>query len=613
MTYISNRTGASESMDLYVKPEEAIQLQKKYKMIANIYGYFQAQFEENKQQEPYKKALEIVKEKGLSTALYDDCLANWAEVDNDIDKILFDINIEKKVDIETSSKLRYLAACLAWPLLATQTLNSIIRYSYQTENKDFLPIRLEWSFHKEYSQIKQNRCWLEENFFTTSSGLVRAIVYGDNDAYEYNFQSLPFKKLLGKIQELSTKWGETARRTGFDFDKIATDFSNDEDSDEGAGKYLDYLSECEQTAWDAAPEALRNEHIEAIRQLVQEVWKYHLQNVQSQEYSTLPSTPVTKGIKQILNNPTRISTSKNGEMTTKSHYLTGDIIINYKNCNNDLLFTLEKAKELFTQRAQKGPKVFNFLIKKLNEQNYRENTVFLLSEIVEAGIYADKRSAFRGLEKIFVKMYSISLEGKSSCYKAGKKQITDTAKSRVISSYRTTFNDCHVSFAPIIREAVPSLTILPDWANKLNENSYMLLDYIFYIARQNTIKIKQTGKFNISLNAIRAHMAFPTPEEVKNSMYDKLIKTPIMDAIEEIENARPNTDLKITPYYNIDGNIHDFLAGYLEIELDEQAQLFMTQRALAKEKEEKQKQKRIEKAKQKQIEKQIEKQTKAAN
>ena len=108
-------------------------------------------------------------------------------------------------------------------------------------------------------------------------------------------------------------------------------------------------------------------------------------------------------------------------------------------------------------------------------------------------------------------------------------------------------------------------------------------------------------------------MAFPTPEEVKNSMYDKLIKTPIMDAIEEIENARPNTDLKITPYYNIDGNIHDFLAGYLEIELDEQAQLFMTQRALAKEKEEKQKQKRIEKAKQKQIEKQIEKQTKAAN
>ena len=595
-------------MELFKKPEETIELRKKYKTVETVYNYFQSQFKENRQQETYKKAIEIAKEQGFNTALYEDCLGNWDKVENDIEEILIGIDIEKKIDIETSSKLRYLAACLAWPLLATETINNILLYSYQGKNKDFLPIKLEWSFHKEYNQRDHYKSWLEDNFFTTSSGLVRAIVYGDNDAYEYNFQSPPFKNLIGKIQALSTQWGEAARRTGFDFDSKWNDFN-----EEGTGKHFDYLKERKKRAWDAAPEDLRNEHIAAVRQLVQEVWKYHLKKIGSQEYSTLPSTPVTKGIKQILNNPTRISTSKNGEMTTKRHYLTGDIIINYKNCNNDLLFTLEKAKELFTQKAQKGPKVFNFLIKKLNEQNYRENTVFLLSEIVEAGIYADKRSAFRGLEKIFEKMYSISLEGKSSCYKAGKKQITDTAKSRVISSYRTTFNDCHVSFAPIIREAVPSLTILPDWANKLNENSYMLLDYIFYIARQNTIKIKQTGKFNISLNAIRAHMAFPTPEEVKNSMYDKLIKTPIMDAIEEIENARPNTDLKITPYYNIDGNTHDFLAGYLEIELDEQAQLFMTQRALAKEKEEKQKQKRIEKAKQKQIEKQIEKQTKAAN
>ena len=78
-----------------------------------------------------------------------------------------------------------------------------------------------------------------------------------------------------------------------------------------------------------------------------------------------------------------------------------------------------------------------------------------------------------------------------------------------------------------------------------------------------------------------------------------------MESIAAIERARPNTELKTTPFYNLDGSIHDFLAGYLEIEVDQYTQRVMTERALAQEKEIKKKQKLIEKAKQKQIEKKL--------
>lgn len=316
-------------------------------------------------------------------------------------------------------------------------------------------------------------------------------------------------------------------------------------------------------------------------------------------YFTLPSTSLTKLTKQILNNPTRIKTTKRGQIKQNRLLLTGDSTITYKGNDSTVTLTLERTKELFTKKIQNGAKVFNFFLQKLNEQNRYELTKFQLAELVENGTYANKDSAYRGLKNILNKIYAISIEGIATEYNGRKQQEKAFAKSRMISSFNVTYNDCFVSLTPIIRENIPYITLLPNWSYKLNENSYMLLDYIFYLARQNAEEIRRTGYFNIGLETIRAHMGLPTPEEA-GSDPKRLIFEPIDNAITEIEEKQKETEIKITPgYYAEYDNIQSYLSGYLKIELDQPTQKYMIERAIAQEKEYKLEQKRIEKAKQK--------------
>ena len=322
-------------------------------------------------------------------------------------------------------------------------------------------------------------------------------------------------------------------------------------------------------------------------------------------YFTLPSTSLTKLTKQILNNPTRIKTTRRGQIKQTKLLLTGDSTITYKGNDSTVTLTLERTKELFTKKIQNGAKVFNFFLQKLNEQNRHELTRFQLSELVENGAYANKDSAYRGLKNIVNKIYAISIEGVATEYNGRKKQEKAFAKSRMISTFNITYNDCFVSLTPIIRENMPYITLLPNWSYKLNENSYMLLDYISILARQNTQEIKQNGFFNISLEAIRAHMGLPTPTEA-GSDPKRLIFEPIDNAITEIEEKQKGTEIKITPsYYAEYENIQSYLAGYLRIELDQPAQTYMIERAIAQEKEYIEEQKRIEKAKQRAADKAI--------
>ncbi|NCD12091.1 MAG: hypothetical protein EOL93_06030, partial [Epsilonproteobacteria bacterium] len=192
-------------------------------------------------------------------------------------------------------------------------------------------------------------------------------------------------------------------------------------------------------------------------------------------YFTLPSTSTTKIMKQILNNPTRVRTTKRGQIKQNKLLLTGDSTITYKGNDSTVTLTLERTRELFTKKIQNGAKVFNFFLQKLNEQHRREITTFQLSELVENGAYANKDSAYRGLKSILNKIYAISIEGIATEYNGRKKQEKAFAKSRIVSTFDVTYNSCHVSLTPIIRENMPYITLLPKWSYKLNENGYMLL------------------------------------------------------------------------------------------------------------------------------------------
>jgi len=302
-------------------------------------------------------------------------------------------------------------------------------------------------------------------------------------------------------------------------------------------------------------------------------------------YGMIPSGSATHLIKKALNNPGRVTSPRRGQIKQTAHYLSGDSIITYKGQDSTLTVTLEQTKKLFTKKIQNGAKVFNFLLEKLNEQHRPEVITFTPQELINKGIYANKDSAVRGLNNVLSKMYAISIEGVATEYSGKIKTNQAYAKSRLIAAYKVSYTNCEVAITPLIRNNTRAITILPNWAYALNDNAYMLLDYIYYLARQEYKKIREDGYFNISLEAIRTHLGLPTPAEA-GRYPAQLIQNPIEKAITEIEEARAGADLKITPVYNYDyKNMPEYLSGYLRIELDETARAYMEDRAIAEEKE----------------------------
>ncbi len=298
-------------------------------------------------------------------------------------------------------------------------------------------------------------------------------------------------------------------------------------------------------------------------------------------YFSLANSSTTHVAKSILNNPTRVVSTRKGQITKNEHYLTKDSTVTYKGNDSTLTFTIERTRELFSKRIQNGAKVFNFLLQKLNEQNFREHTTFQLSEIVDNGIYANKDSAYRGLKNVLDKMGAISIEGIVTEYEGRKKKEVRNVKARLVAQRDISYNSCTVVLPPIIRERFTYITILPRWSYLLNENSYMLIDYIFYLARQNTEKIKEQGYFTVSLDAVRAKLGLPEPEEVHTGNYIQRIIEPIEKAITEIEEAQEGAEVKITPCFKkAYTNIYEYLEGYLKIELDSIAMEYMEKRAI---------------------------------
>lgn len=314
------------------------------------------------------------------------------------------------------------------------------------------------------------------------------------------------------------------------------------------------------------------------------------------QYRTIPTSALTNLLKKVMNSPQRIESQRKGQISVAEHYDikrdgSQDTIITYKGKDGDFTVTVGRLKELFAKRVQNGAKIFNFVLQKLNEQHYQEKTTFQLHELVEAGIYADLDSAYDGLKTVLDKFMRWYVEGRVISYPKGKRMETANIKAALVSQRKVTYKLCHVSLPQLIRDSARYITILPKWAYSLRGgNAYILLDYLYYLARQNTDKISTRGTFTISLNSIRQQLGLPSPEEVKERHgrhYTQLISAPIEKAITEIEDvqrtSQANIDLQITIKYdpNYKG-IHQFLDGYIEISLKGEPLSYMTKLAETK-------------------------------
>ena len=257
-----------------------------------------------------------------------------------------------------------------------------------------------------------------------------------------------------------------------------------------------------------------------------------------------------------------------------------------------------------------------FILKKCNDQNYQEDISFPLQELVDKKMYKSIPSARKGFKDNIEKIMAITMSGIS---RKGKKEIVE-AGGKLIYNYIIKNNYVTVSINPKfnINFLAQYFTVIPEYSYSLKTAAFSLIYYIFYLARQNTIEIAQNECFNISLEAIRAYMSLPNTSETSNQTY--LIKKPIEEAIEEIEQKNNDSNFTLTLYhYDYDKktgkgkhiedceNVEEWLNCYLEVGLHgDYAKYFLSIAQTTREKIEAGN-KRRNKALQRVIEKQIEK------
>lgn len=227
-------------------------------------------------------------------------------------------------------------------------------------------------------------------------------------------------------------------------------------------------------------------------------------------------------------------------------------------------------------------KFLPYTLQKMIQQGYPEAVRIELPEVVRLMKYKSEETAYRAVVKFVQQMETVDL---SQTKKGRGKNAKTTSSGGILFIHRTrrgSIVNIYVNPHFDIHVLAEQFTVFPDWAYALGTGAFDLVRYIFYIARQNTKAIAETGTFNISIEAVRIAMGLPDVEEVKNRRYKQLIRTPIEEAIVEVEQRVAETPeakgrFFITPRVNdATDDIDTWIkTGSLEIELrDEYVTLF---------------------------------------
>ena len=288
------------------------------------------------------------------------------------------------------------------------------------------------------------------------------------------------------------------------------------------------------------------------------------------EYSNISNTELGRLIKKTLNAPQKLESYRKSSLKKDYDELLGKMTITYTGSNKSsetYVLSIDNFKKMFHKQVRNGAKVFTYLLKEQNEQKTPELT-FMLSDLVgENAPYKSLDTAYRGLDNILSRLQKIIARGEA--FERGKsKQILS---SPIVPLYKLSYKSCTVTLHPYFRES-PYFTLLPSWAFALTDRNFMFIDYIYNMARQHTKEIKETGGFNVSLEAIRVYMGLPSPKDTQHHTED--IINPIdeaMEAVEDMQREKGRTDLKLKPMNCSYKNVSEYLQGFLRVELNQEA------------------------------------------
>ena len=207
-------------------------------------------------------------------------------------------------------------------------------------------------------------------------------------------------------------------------------------------------------------------------------------------------------------------------------------------------------------------KLLLFLLAESNCQGNHDKLGFPLKVLVDAGLYSTANNARRGLTAFmeFQRHISIEQADKNGTYHGGSLFTACDIKSNYVTLTRSTAVDFLSDY----------FTFLPSFAFSLSDGAFVLLHYVFSLARQKTAQIAEKGGFTLSLRGICERMELPPPKDVVNRRYREKIQLPIERAVNEI-NAAAVGFVDGTLALEIvapAGRIHEWLDGYLKIQMD---------------------------------------------
>jgi hypothetical protein len=195
---------------------------------------------------------------------------------------------------------------------------------------------------------------------------------------------------------------------------------------------------------------------------------------------------------------------------------------------------------------------------------------FPLQELVDLGLYKNLDSARRAVKKALDTLTSIKAQGEIS-EKPSSKEKGEISKSHVLEVLFTGGSikkgTCEIFFNKRIKwqYIAQYYTILPVYYFRLNDNASELMYYICFLARQQLKEIRDRGYFNIGLRGIQQRLNLPNEESTKNPKRD--IIDVISKALADIQKEdQKHNSFTLTLCYNKNGNIREYLDGWLKVE-----------------------------------------------
>jgi len=273
--------------------------------------------------------------------------------------------------------------------------------------------------------------------------------------------------------------------------------------------------------------------------------------------------------------------------------------ISYTKDKTTVSLEIDDFRKIVSRNPQ-TKKILTRILLRANEQAIhngeltRDMVSFPLRELVGEGQYKNLETARQGFYNVADTLTGLKVSGKIE--RGKKKTIQQGVHAVLFKTAKVDNATCEIYLNEMLNWGLiaPYYTGLPDYYFELPDRAAELLEYIFYIARQNTKQIAEQGYFTIGYRAIQYRLNLPSEDTIRNTKRD--IKDAIETAIEQIEEkyckyAPPmpedgQPDFSLLPLGDYDAPIKKYLdEGRLKITLKgEYAKRFieLSQRTAAK-------------------------------